>query len=130
MPQEWSNGPDVALVIKAIPGMLYDINELSVKGGDKVKFTFNNPDDMMHNVIITKPNRADKVAQLAIGLGLKGMENGYIPKSDDIIAHSTLLRPLSSDIFYFTAPKQKGRYEYVCTFPGHAPIMRGILNVE
>ncbi|MFT4565843.1 MAG: azurin [Saprospiraceae bacterium] len=130
MPASWVNGPDTELVIKAIPGMLYDKKELRVKAGANVKFTFDNPDDMMHNVIITTNGKANEVALEAIKLGLKGMENGYIPESDDIIAHSTLLRPLSKDVFYFTAPQQKGTLEFVCTFPGHSSIMRGVLIVE
>jgi len=30
----------------------------------------------------------------------------------------------------FTAPSAPGRYPYLCTFPGHWRIMRGVLIVE
>lgn len=130
MPSSWTNGPDQVLEIEAIPGMLFDKKEMRVKAGAKVKLTFDNPDDMMHNILIVNPGTADKVAQLAIDLGLKGMEHGYIPDSDDVLAHSTLLSPHSKDVIYFEVPKKRGTYQYVCTFPGHAPIMRGVLIVE
>ena len=103
---------------------------MRVKAGSKIRLTFNNPDDMMHNLLIVNPGTADKVAQEAIDLGLKGMENGYIPESDDLLWHTTLLRPHSKDVIYFEAPRAPGEYQYVCTFPGHAIIMRGVLIVE
>ncbi len=30
----------------------------------------------------------------------------------------------------FTAPTTPGRYEYICTFPGHWQLMRGVMTVE
>ena len=32
-------------------------------------------------------------------------------------------------IIEFTAPSQPGDYEFVCTFPGHHILMRGIMKV-
>lgn len=95
-----------------------------------MKFILNNPDDMMHNVAIVKPGKVAVVADLANNLGLQGQEKGYIPESDDLLFHSNLLVPGSSDIFYFVAPSEPGEYEYVCTFPAHSTTMRGILKVE
>ena len=42
--------------------MKYDINEFTVKPGKKVKLIFANPDFMPHNLVVTKPNKADAVA--------------------------------------------------------------------
>ena len=74
----------------------------------------------MHNLLVVNPGTADMVAQKAIDLGMKGMGNGYIPESDNIFAHTTLLRPHSKDVIYFQVPKVPGQYQYVCTFPGHS----------
>ncbi|MEL6942567.1 MAG: plastocyanin/azurin family copper-binding protein, partial [Bacteroidota bacterium] len=38
--------------------------------------------------------------------------------------------PGSSETLYFEAPTEAGVYRYVCTFPGHAMVMRGTLIVE
>jgi len=130
MPSSWFNGPDVTLTLTTAPGMKYAEKELSVKAGQKVKFVLNNPDDMMHNVAIVKPGKVAVVADLANKLGLQGQEKGYIPESDDLLFHSNLLVPGSSDIFYFVAPIEPGEYEYVCTFPAHSTTMRGILHVD
>ncbi|MBK8502913.1 MAG: hypothetical protein IPL46_12270 [Saprospiraceae bacterium] len=56
-------------------------------------------------------------------------EKGYIPESENVLFHTNLLAPQSSDAIYFEAPPEPGNYAYVCTFPGHALIMRGVLKV-
>ncbi len=58
------------------------------------------------------------------------MPRQFVPESEDVIAHTLLLEPQKSDTIYFTAPDQPGEYEYLCTFPGHATLMRGVLRVE
>jgi len=130
VPKSWTNGPDVVLELEAIPGMKYDKKILKAKPGAKVKLIFNNPDDMTHNLLLVNPGTADEIGQLALQLGLKGEEMGFIPASDDILAHTTLLRPNSNDIIYFEAPMEPGNYQYVCTFPAHAASMRGVLIVK
>ena len=46
-----------------------------------------------------------------------------------ILAHTKLLGPGEEDSVIFTAPSP-GKYEYLCTFPGHFGIMRGVLTVK
>ena len=129
MPSTWLNGPDEILTVNAAVGMKYAETSLTVRAGSKVKFIFNNPDDMMHNLLIVKPNRIDAVAELANNMGLQGQAKGYVPDSEDVLFHTNLLTPRSSDIIYFIAPSKPGNYGYVCTFPGHAITMRGVLKV-
>jgi azurin len=59
------------------------------------------------------------------------MDNDYIPASEEssIIAHTKMLGGGESDTIEFTAPA-KGSYEYLCSFPGHYALMRGVLIVE
>ena len=130
LPESWTNGPDITIEIEAIAGMLFDKRILRAKPGAKIKLVFDNPDDMIHNLLLVQPGTADEVATLALNLGLKGEEMGFIPESDNVIAHTGLLRPNSNDIIYFEAPMTPGRYQYVCTFPAHAATMRGVLIVK
>ena len=130
LPASWKNGPEVELEIGTKPGLLFDQSFLMVKAGQKVMLTFNNPDDMLHNFVIVQPNKADAVGSAAMKLGLDGEEKGYIPDSEDILFHTGLLQPGSSETIYFTAPTKPGKYQYVCTFPGHHMVMRGILQVK
>jgi len=130
MPASWTNGPDLDIEITAVHGMKFDKRILKASVGDKIKLTFNNPDDMIHNFLLVKPGTADEVGEAAIALGLKGEEMGFIPESDDVLYHTTMLRPGSLDVIYFEAPSTPGRYQYVCSFPAHAATMRGILIVK
>jgi plastocyanin len=43
--------------------LMYDVKELNVKAGKKIKLTFANTDVMPHNLLVTKPGKADAVMQ-------------------------------------------------------------------
>jgi azurin len=105
------------------------VSELRVKAGSKVKLVFNNNDDMLHNLVITKPGAANTVGEAALNLGLKGAEMNYIPDSDNVLFHTGIMQPESTEAIYFVAPARPGDYQYVCTFPGHHTLMQGKLKV-
>jgi azurin len=110
--------------------LMYDVKELNLKAGKKIKLTFANPDFMPHNLLIVKPGKADDVAAKALALGAKGFDVGFIPESPDIIWASKLLDHGKEEVIEFTAPTAPGDYQYVCTFPGHSLIMRGVMKVK
>ena len=129
MPSDWA-APDKTLVIGTIPGMKYDVTELEVKAGTKVQLTFNNlDDDMTHNLVIVEPGTADEVGLAAFSLGVKASQMSYVPNNNKVLFHTTLLQPESSQTIYFVAPSKAGEYSFVCTYPGHHTLMRGILKV-
>jgi azurin len=41
-----------------------------------------------------------------------------------------LTQPESVDRIFFTAPATPGDYDFICSFPGHAALMKGTLRVE
>ncbi len=129
MPDSWTNGPDRTVSVGTLPGMKFDKTEIQVKAGSRIKLVLNNPDDMIHNLLVVDPGTADHVAAAALELGLRGHEKGYVPDSDQVLYHTALLEPNASDVIYFEAPSEAGDYQFVCTFPGHARTMRGILRV-
>lgn len=128
-PSGWNKGPDRIVTIGTRRGLQFDISEIRVKAGSKVQLTFNNNDDMLHNFVITQPGAANAVGEAALALGLKGSEKHYIPEMKEVLFHSNLLQPESSETIYFTAPSKPGTYQYVCTFPGHHALMQGKLVV-
>ena len=132
MPLNWTEGPDQNVVIGTKPGLKYDIEELVLEPGKKIELTFNNNDDMLHNLVITKKGEdsVDKVADMALQLGLDGADLNYVPDSDLIIVHTGILQPESSEQIYFQVPREPGEYWIVCTFPGHATSMRVKLIVK
>ena len=128
MPADWTQ-PEKILKLGTKPGLKYDVSNFEVKAGSKVRLIFNNNDDMTHNVVITAPGAADEVGSLALKMGLKGSEMNYVPSSNKVLFHTGLLQPETSESIYFVAPSTPGEYMFVCTFPGHAAVMRGIIKI-
>lgn len=127
-PKGWDK-VDVAITLGTKPGLQYDRNDMMVKAGSRIKWTFVNRDDMLHNLVVVKPGQATEVGNAALELGLKGERMGYVPDSDQVLYHSGLVQPGTSETIYLYAPEEPGTYEYVCTFPGHHLVMRGVLRV-
>ncbi len=109
--------------------MQFDVAEFAVKAGKKVRLTFFNPDFMNHNLVMVQPGAADEVGLAALAMGAKGFETGFIPENGKILFASKLLENKEEQVIEFTAPEKPGDYQYVCTFPGHHVLMRGIMRV-
>jgi putative membrane-bound dehydrogenase-like protein len=126
-----SDTPELTTIrIATVPErMMYDVKELTVKPGKKVKLTFANVDFMPHNILLVKPGKADEVGLAAINLGAGGFEVGFVPKSDDILWSIKLVDYGQEQEIEFTAPTAEGAYPYICSFPGHHMLMRGTLFV-
>ena len=115
--------------------MQFDLKTFEAKAGEKVELTFKNIGKipkiaMGHNLVILKKGVS------AIAFGQKAMSAGAnatnaLPDSvkGDTIAATKLLGPAESETITFTAP-DAGDYEYVCTFPGHFAMMRGVMKVK
>ena len=58
----------------------------------------------------------------------KAMEKDYIPESPDIIAHTKLIQPGQTGSVEVTL--EPGEYPYLCTFPGHSMVMKGVMHVK
>jgi plastocyanin len=129
MPESWNNTEDQVVNIGTKPGLQFDIKTVQVKAGSKIKWIFSNNDDMTHNLAILAQASADAVSNMAMNLGLKGSDLGYIPETNKVLYHTGLLQPDSAETIYFVAPQKPGNYPYICSYPGHGQIMRGILKV-
>ena len=108
----------------------FDVKKVELRAGKKVKLTFVNPDFMPHNLVITKPGTADSVAAAAIALGADGFKKQFLPNSNSIFHATKLLEKGQSETLEFNAPSEAGEYNFICTFPGHALLMRGIMSVK
>ena len=108
----------------------YDQASIDAKPGQKVEILFINVDVMPHNVVITQPGAADEICAAALELGAEGFDKDFIPESAKILAHSKLLDQGKRETLKFTLPNSAGDYQFVCTFPGHGTVMRGIIRVK
>lgn len=129
------------LTIKPSPptGMTFDQAEMTVKPGQKVKLTLDNTpipniQPLPHNWVLVKPGKDQVVGNAAVVMASDptAASKHYIPETvkADIIAHTKLAAANTKETVEFTAPAEAGDYPYICTFPGHFLLMRGVLHVK
>jgi azurin len=85
---------------------------------------------MLHNFVLCAPGRGAAVGAAAMAMGIDGTEKNYVPDSADVLYHTALTLPGATDTIFFPVPSKPGDYEYICSFPGHAMSMKGVLRVE
>ena len=129
-PAEWGNDGDMTIVLGTQPGLKFDQALLTVKAGARIRLVFRNTDDMLHNVVLCAPGKGESVGNAALALGVDGAAKNYVPDTADVLFHSALVLPETSDTIFFNAPTAPGDYDYLCSFPGHSALMKGILRVE
>lgn len=85
---------------------------------------------MGHNVVIAKT--ADMQGVEADGMGA-GAASNYVKEGDArVIAHTKLVGGGESTSVTFPVAKIKdgGPYDFFCSFPGHATLMKGSISVQ
>jgi azurin len=112
--------------------MLFTVKQFDVKAGQPVKLVFTNPDVTQHNLVIVKPGSAMAIGMAGNMMATQkdGLSRHFIPDSGKILHHTKLLKQDTAQVLRFKAPTEPGQYPYLCTFPGHWVIMRGIMTVK
>jgi azurin len=135
-PPEWSATPDAVVSLKTTEGtMRYNLAEFTVEPGARVKLHLENEDGLQHNVVLLKAE-GSAAAGLAFAQeiwagGEAALARGWMPSdSAKVLAASRLLDPKGTEDLYFVAPRKAADYPFVCTVPGHATIMNGIMKVR
>ncbi len=124
-------GPVKAIKIKTLTAqMKYDTDGFTVRPGEAIKLTLENGDDLPHNIVFCQPGTD------TMTMALKQMENpeaalkrDWVPEDKAIWLHSKMLNPHQEQTLAFNAPEKPGDYPFVCTFPGHALTMKGVMKV-
>ncbi len=127
--------PDKSITISANDDMKYDTDRIEAKPGQKLIVTLKNVGtapkfSMGHNFIVL--NKGTDLMKF-VAAGSEFASAGYIAPAlkGNVIAFTQLLGPGESETISFRAPTLPGEYDFVCTFPGHAPVgMKGKLVVE
>ena len=129
-PATWNGKIDQTIVLGAERGLKFDRTELTVRPGAKIRLTLRNNDEMLHNFLLCAPDSGNAMGDAAAAMGVVGPEKWFAPDLPAVLAHTSLLQPGASETIYFAAPTVAGRYEFICSFPGHAALMRGVLLVS
>jgi len=124
-----------AIEITGNDTMKFSLTEIPAKPGEKLSVTLVNLGttpkfSMGHNWVLVLP-MAD--VQPFLTAAAEAVTTDYVPQAqkDRILAATKLLGPKERDTVTFTAPTTPGRYEFLCTFPGHYQVgMRGVLIVQ
>lgn len=112
--------------------MKFNLSEIRVKAGQKVRLTLRHigkmdVNVMGHNVVILKQgvNPSEFAAKAATE-----RDNGYIPPgTEDVLAHTDLIGGGQVTTIEFDAPPV-GEYDFLCSFPAHFAMMQGKFIVE
>jgi azurin len=121
-----------AITMEAGKNLSFETRQFTVRAGENIKLTFSNPDVVPHNWILVKPGSLERVGDLTNKLvsDPEAVTRHYVPRSDDVLCYTDIVPPRDSFSIYFRAPLQKGRYPYLCSFPGHWMVMNGQMIVE
>jgi azurin len=121
------------IVLTANDRLQYSDTLFKIKAGQVVTLKLTNigkmpKNSMGHNFVLL--NTGTDITNFA-GEAMKAMQSDYIPASlkTAVIAHTKLVGPGESDEITFTI-KDKGYYDFICSFPGHYGSMRGKIIAE
>lgn len=123
---------EIVINLAALPGkMVFDKELFEVPAGKTVSLLFDNRDQMPHNVLILEPGSEEKVGTAADNMASlqDGYERNFTPEMKEVLFSTPLVG--SSQVYQldFTAPDKPGDYPFICSFPGHWRMMKGIMKV-
>jgi azurin len=117
--------------IGVVPGALkFDFKSFDVRAGEILQLNFKSNGIMPHNFVLTGKGKADAVLKAAQNLGSDGVKFDYLPDTKDLIIGTRVLKPDEQQSLLIAVPDKPGQYPYLCSFPGHGFVMRGVMNVR
>jgi azurin len=124
-----------ATQIDGTDAMQYDVGSITVPAScTKFTITLKHSGTMPvaamgHNVVISK--QSDMAGVTADGIGAGVAANYVKPGDARVIAHTPLVGggQTTSVTFDVSKIKDGGPYEFYCSFPGHATVMKGPISV-
>src|SRR5688572_4317958 len=119
--------------ITANDQMQFNLKTIEAKAGEELKVVLKNlgtlPKEAMgHNWVLLKAG-TDPMAFGAASMTAKDTEYIGASVKDQVIAFIKILGPKETAEVTFKAPAA-GEYPYICSFPGHVALMKGVLVVK
>lgn len=124
-------GVNVVLVRTVPHKMIYDRPKIYVEAGKPVVIVLENADIMPHNLLVGAPGSLTEIGLAAEDIATRpdAIAKNFIPDSKKVLYATRMVQPRETARLQFTAPTETGEYPYLCTFPGHWRIMRGVMHV-
>jgi azurin len=122
----------VEVVVESNDMMKFDLSEIKVKAGQTVVLTLKHVGKlpavaMGHNWVLLAPG-VDMAAFAQKAVQAKATE--YVPEnSKEVLVATALIGGGEETTIEFVAPAA-GKYDFICSFPGHYAMMKGKLIVE
>lgn len=123
---------EIVVHLATLPGkMLFDKTMITIPAGKSISLIFENRDQMAHNVVIVKAGSEEKVGKAADNMArLKdGYERNFVPQLPEVLFATPLVNAGKTFRLDFKAPSKPGDYPFICSFPGHWQIMKGVIRV-
>lgn len=119
------------LKLTTAPNLQFEPKRLQAQPGKPIAIVFENPDLMLHNLVVGKPGTLQIIGQAANALAAQpeAIARSYVPALPEVLASSPLINPHGTTIVILPA-LAAGDYPFLCTFPGHWMLMQGSLNVQ
>jgi putative heme-binding domain-containing protein len=134
VPNPWQKPIPGAREIRLEAGknLTYAPPTIRVKAGEAIRLTFSNPDVVPHNWVLVKPEMLRTVGEKANQLiaDPDAVARNYVPKTDEVLVYTDVVPPQGTTAIHFRVPRERGRYPFLCTFPGHWMVMNGEMLVE
>jgi azurin len=127
---------DVTFELTGGDSMTFSQTSFTAEAPARVTIRFQNVGKMPkiamgHNLVLLKPGVSPlSFAGRCLSEGGK-IENDFLPEAvrGDAVVWSKMLGPGEADTIV-TLLSEEGTYHYLCTFPGHAGLMRGSIVVK
>lgn len=122
------------IAITANDAMQFNVKEITAKPGEVVRVKLTHTGKlpkaaMGHNWVLLKPMTPAEFNAFAMACATKAPV--YLPEDRSaVIAHTKILGGGESDTVEFTVPATPGDYPFLCSFPGHYAMMKGVLKVK
>lgn len=135
LPIQGTSAAPRTITIDVNDTMKYSLTAITAKPGETLRVVIKSSSTlpklaMAHNFVLLA--RGTEAAKL-VKAGQTMRDSDFIPpdQKSKVLAMSPLAGPGETVEVTFKAPDDKGKYEFVCTFPGHYALgMKGTLTVQ
>ena len=118
--------------IRCTGHLTFDTPSFRASPNEILRIVLVNPDVVPHNWALVRPGALAAVGELTNRLiaDPDAVSRHYVPDSPDVVAYTDIVPPGEEFAITIRVPAAPGRYPYLCTFPGHWPVMNGEMIVE